>query len=266
MTLPNGYLLWESWKKAGGHLKDWPAELRTKTGKRRVIPKPWFALYKQRNAKPPARYGSRAAAGPFAGVGVMLGWNPDVWNQALELAHGGVLDCAAVAPGTSLDFTGDLADAGCKVVVWQPPEAAGENDPAELVRKYNAAGYIGQAESQTQWDQAISDVAKVEVPTAIVLNYWGYGRFPKGCVALVEVYANELGQGVDFGVFAYYMQQGAAAVVIVPGMYSAGIPDDQAAATYASLPADLPGVMGYAGESMITPESLAVLHQLAKRP
>lgn len=197
---------------------------------------------------PPAASSPFGEAGPFAGRGIMLGSNPDVWDQALTLAKAGQLEAVAVTPSTPQSARQKFTDHGATVTVWYPPELTA---PFRL-------GFVEQAEGQAEWARAVS-----RMPRGIVLNAWTYGRFPVACVALVEAYYNE-GWGVDFGVFQNYMAQGAAGVVPVCGGYSApGRSDAESAGLYQQLSTwsvgPFPGFWMYAGESLITSESLAVL-------
>lgn len=189
---------------------------------------------------PDAPFGTTADAGLYAGRGIMLGGNPDVWDQAIALARDGWVDVVAVIPGTP------WAQFPCRVVTWVPPEL----EPAP--------GHIHQAENSTEWR-----AATVRDPAAICLNSWEYGRFPVGTVALVEAYYNE-GWGLNFEEFRNYMTQGAKAVIPLCGGYSAaGRSDVEAARIYASLATWsgewFPGFWMFAGESYLTPESVAAL-------
>lgn len=183
-----------------------------------------------------APYGTAAQAGELRGRGIMLGSNPDVWDQAKALARQGLVDVVAVIPGTGATFP-------CRVITWLPPE----RDPVPV--------YLTQAENQVQWDE---HVAGGDNP-GVILNSWTYGKM-NGRVAMVEAYYNE-GWGVDFGVFHNYTLQGADAVVPLVGGYSAaGRGDAEAAAIYASLAKlPFPGFWAYAGESPLTPETVQVL-------
>lgn len=192
-------------------------------------------------AQPP--YG---VAGPYKGRGIMLGGNPDVWDQALTLSRRGHVEVVAVIPSTPQDWRDKLAEHS-RVVDWYPPEVGGAR-----------RGELEQAENQGEWDRALT-----HEPAGIACNWWGYGRFPKLCVALVECYYNE-GQAVDFGIFKNYTAQGAMGVVPLCGGYSApGRSNEEAAAIYHHLATwsggPFPGFWMYAGESLITPESVAVL-------
>lgn len=199
-------------------------------------------------------FGSQAAAGPFAGAGIMLGSNPDVWKQARELVDEGLIQVVAVIPGTTFDF------GKARVVTWQPPEQ--QPDPLHT--------NILQAENQAQWDANRAALEQITEPRAWVLNHWAYGEFPARTVALVEAYAND--GPVDFGgpvagspngeVFTRYRAAGAAAVIAVPGLYTSARPDEEAADVYRSLPHGLPGVMGYAGEDMISEEILPAIREV----
>lgn len=189
---------------------------------------------------PQPTYGTKATAGPFAGRGIMLGGNPDVWEQALGLVVGGFVEVVACTPPTPLSAIYAFRNVGAGVVIWCPPEI-------------DSAADITQAENQGQWDEAD------RLAPGVVVNYWAYGRFD-GRVALVETYYNE-GWGVDFGIFKNYMNQGASAVIPVCGGYAAsGRPNAVAAALYENLgKLPFPGFWMYAGESLLTDESVAVL-------
>lgn len=203
------------------------------------------------HTKPPAAnpFGSKTAAGRFAGAGIMLGSNPDVWHQAAQLAAARVIQVVAVLPGTPPQLF-----APARVVVWQPPE----QEPLEGTD-------ILQAENQAQWD-----TIRPHNPVGIVLNHWAYGKFPAGTVALVECYATD--GPVDFGgpvgdrpngeMFTRYIAAGASAVVAVPSGYPNVVPVEQAAAIYKTLPKDLPGVMVYAGEDPVDDTILAALREV----
>lgn len=186
-------------------------------------------------------------AGVFAGRGIMLGSNRDVWNQAHAIAKDGCLEVVAATPTTLLSVAALFGDTQVRVKAWWPPEAQGQH-----------VGQIEQAENQPEWDEAVK-----HLPSAIALNSWEYGKFPAATVALVEAYYNE-GIGVDFGVFPNYMAQGAQGVVPLCGGYSAqGRGDAESAAIYQHLATwsggPFPGFWMYAGESMLTAESEAVL-------
>lgn len=184
-----------------------------------------------------APYGTKANAGVFAGRGIMLGSNPDVWNQALGLAKSGYLDVAAFIPSTPRSVIDSFP---CERVIWCPPEI---HEAADVV----------QAESQPEWNAAD------HTAPGVVLNWWGYGRLDNK-VALVEAYYNE-GWGVDFGIFNNYVSQGAKAVIPVCGGYhAAGRSDAESARLYQSLGTlPFPGFWMFAGESLLTPNSVAVL-------
>lgn len=180
-------------------------------------------------------------AGQFAGRGIMLGSTRDVWDQAIGIHREGYCDVVAVIPGTPRSYFPE----SLRVVTWVPPEV----EPS--------AGDIHQAENQTEWMRA-----KSHDPEGIALNSWTYGRL-EGTVALVECYYNE-GWGVDFGVFANYMAQGARGVVPLGGGYSAsGRTDAEAGAIYMHLATwpggSFPGFWMYAGESYLTAESIEAL-------
>lgn len=186
-------------------------------------------------------------AGQFAGRGIMLGGNADSWDQALALARADSLEAVAVVPTTPASWRKLFTDEGVRVCDWFPPEPT---DPRSHV--------IEQAEGQDEWNRALT-----REPAAIVLNSWKYGQFPAGCVALVEAYYNE-GWGVNFEVFKNYMPQHADGVVPLCGGYSApGRSDDESAAIYQHLATwtggPFPGFWMYAGEDLLTPQSVAVL-------
>lgn len=191
----------------------------------------------------PSPYGTRLDAGVFAGRGIMLGSNPDVWGQALELARGGYVDVVARIPAMPAHNWSMFTAIGCGVVIWLPPEVTAPDV------------HIVQAESQSEWDKAV----RFSAAPACCLNFWGYGRMD-GRVALVEQYLNE-GWGVDFGIFKNYTAQGAKAVIPVCGGYHAnGRGDAEAARLYESLgKLPFPGFWVYCGESMMTPETVEVL-------
>lgn len=194
--------------------------------------------------QPGASFGTVAAAGVFAGRGIMLGSNRDVWDQAIRLHRDGFCDVVAIIPGTPRDyFPGSL-----RVVTWFPPE----------LKTLTRNGATEQAEGQGEWDFAIQ-----HFPRAIALNSWTYGRFPDGGVALVELYANE-GWGLNFEEFRNYGAQGAKATIPLCGGYSApGRTDEEAGRIYESLATwsggRFPGFWMYAGESYLTPQSVAAL-------
>lgn len=198
-------------------------------------------------APPPPTAHPFGDAGVYAGRGIMLGSNSDVWDQALGLAREKCLEVVAVIPSTPPEARKEFTDLGVRVVVWYPPELV------EL-----RVGQVEQVEGQSEWDRVIR-----RHPNGIVLNSWTYGQFPLSCVALVEAYYNE-GWGVDFEVFKNYMPQGPSGVVPVCGGYSApGRSDAEAAALYQHLSTwsggPFPGFWMYAGESLLTAESVAVL-------
>lgn len=185
-------------------------------------------------------------AGIFSGRGIMLGSNTDVWDQAYGLANNEYLEVVAVTPSMPQAEREKFAEK-VRVVVWYPPELHGPR-----------TGQIEQAESQTEWNAATS-----LHPSAICLNSWVYGAFPQNAIALVEAYYNE-GWGVNFEVYKNYIPQGAKAVIPVCGGYSAtGRTDVASAGWYDALAnwsgGSFPGFWMYAGESLITPESLTVL-------
>jgi len=186
-------------------------------------------------------YGSAVDAAPFAGRGIMLGSNPDVWEQARQIANDGCLEVVACIPSMPISERAKFGSR-IRVVVWNPPQFHG---PAEIV----------QAENQNEWNNNTGTGEH-----GICANSWTYGSFHTR-VALVEAYYNE-GQGLDFGIFRNYMAKGAKAVIPVCGGYSAqGRSDAESARLYASLAVsvDTPGFWMYAGESLLTPESEAVL-------
>ncbi len=193
---------------------------------------------------PPPPAATFGVADEFQGRGIMLGSNPDVWDQARQLAKDGHVEVVAVLPGTAATFP-------CGVVTWVPPEL--EPHP----------GMIHQAEGPGEWAEAIS-----HMPAGIALNSWEYGTFPTGCVALVEAYYNE-GWGLNFDEFYNYMAQGAQGVVpLCGGWSSTGRSDAEAARIYNSLATWGPGFPGFwmfAGESYLTDESVAVLKAWRKR-
>lgn len=182
-------------------------------------------------------FGSAHAAGVFAGRGIMLGSNPDVWAQARQLAQQGFCDVAAVIPGTVFDFS------PARVVVWHPPQ-------------FHGSAPCVQAESQAEWDKV-----KNLTWDAIAINSRSYGRLD-GKVALVEAYYND-GQAADFNYFQGYSDLGASAVLPLGGGYSSAVSDAEAGAIYMDLAewatGKMPGYWMYAGESMLTAESIAAL-------
>lgn len=187
---------------------------------------------------PVAPYGTKADAGVFAGRGIMLGSNEDVWGQALDLAKDGNVEVVAATPPTA-DRVREMFKEHARVVVWSPPELHVDAD-------------ITQAESQTEWDHMGNG-------SGICANSWTYGRFDNR-VALVECYWNE-GWGVDFGIYANYVSQGAQAVIPVCGAYHAnGRSDQESARLYEALgKLPFPGLWFYCGESLMTPECVEVL-------
>lgn len=187
---------------------------------------------------PVAPYGTKADAGVFAGRGIMLGSNPDVWGQAHDLADH--LEVVASIPAASYHVKSLFKDTSVRVVEWCPPEVKAVSD-------------IMQAESQAEWN------AGNHLAPGICANSWTYGRFDNR-VALVEAYFNE-GWGVDFGIFINYTAQGAKAVIPVCGGYhAAGRSDAESARLYEALgKLPFPGFWMYAGESMLTAESVEVL-------
>jgi hypothetical protein len=190
----------------------------------------------------PPSYGTIASATPFAGRGIMLGSNPDVWDQALGIARERCLEVVAHIPGLPLQFIKDFTDLGVATVQWLPPHLTGN-------------AHILQSENVGEWVK-IATFTKLGICT----NSWTYGKFTNK-VALVEVYYNE-GWGVDFNIFKNYMAQEARAVIPVCGGYSApGRSDQESARLYQSLSTsvDTPGFWMYAGESLITPQSVEVL-------
>lgn len=242
------YWKWVSWRLGEGAFKGKPADPATRPKDwEATVPasywtrlKAFLAARKKPPSPPPPPYGTKESAGPFAGRGIMLGSNPDVWAQALELVKDGHCEVVAVTPSTPKETIKEFTGAGAEVVVWCPPEV---HDAADVV----------QAESQTEWNAAD------HTAPGIVVNSWVYGKF-YGRVALVEAYYNE-GWGVDFGVYKNYSSQGAKAVIPVCGGYSAsGRSDTESAVLYAHL-AELPfpGFWMYAGESYLTDQSVAVL-------
>ncbi len=233
------YTRWATWRKQGAR-KPRPAGIRYY-----IPPSWWLELRRTKPVPPPPppttlTYGSKLSAAPFAGRGIMLGSNPDVWGQALELAKTGHLEVAACIPSMPIIDKRRLADAGAVIVTWCPPEV-------------HASAEIVQAESQTEWNTMDHTVP------GYCANFWGYGRFD-GKVALVEAYYNE-GWGVDFGIYKNYTAQGAKAVIPVCGGYSATARSDaESARLYEALgKLPFPGFWMYAGESMLTAESVEVL-------
>lgn len=209
----------------------------------------------------PSPYGTTANAGPFAGTGIMVGTNPEVLAElaspGYREAHG--LTWVAIPPGVSADQVQALKDAGYTIIAWQPPETAATTDPNQLVADYGAAGYIGQAESQDQWNQAVANVEKAGVPTAIITNLWtpaGYGEFPPGTVAMPETYVNA-GDQANYVGLDYFMGQGASAVVPLAGIWT---DSNNAPATYSALAnRGLPGVAGFTGDDHPAPDSLSAV-------
>jgi len=179
-------------------------------------------------------FGTATEAGQFAGRGVMVGGNADVWNQVKKLD----VDVVAVIPGTGFDFS------PARTIVWHPPQ-------------FHGGAPIVQAESQAEWN-TVKDLAW----DAISINAREYGRLD-GKVAIVEAYYNE-GQGADFNYFKGYVDLGARAVIPMIGGYSApGRSDAEAGAIYRDLAewasGRMPGFWAFAGESLLTDESIEAL-------
>lgn len=191
--------------------------------------------WEYRHDVPAAPFGTKAAAGVFSGRGVMVGSNPDVWDQVRGLP----VDVVAVIPGTGADNF-PLQ----RVVIWAPPQL----EPC--------AANLHQAENTAEW-------AVVKDHPNLILNSWEYGPLP-GKIILVECYWNE-GWGVDFGIFRKYMDAGAKAVIPLLGGYvTAAYPDANATVQaqlceWSKTYGPFPGIWWYAGESYLTPESVGVL-------
>lgn len=238
MTTPAWYAKWRAWRYAGK-----PKGKRPKDAPRFIPLWAWMRLaeesQKPKPIKPPVSpYGTKQDAGLFSGRGIMLGSNPDVWGQALELAKAHQLEVVAATPVTYLRVL-NLFNGHATVVIWCPPEV-------------KEGAHITQAESQNEWNHMGNSLG-------VCANSWTYGRFDNK-VALVECYYNEA-WGVDFGIFKNYTSQGAKAVIPVCGGYHAnGRSDAESARLYQSLGTlPFPGFWMYAGESLLTQESVEVL-------
>lgn len=196
-------------------------------------------------------FGTAALAGPYAGLGVALGSNSDVLAQLRELPH---LQWVAVTPAHPFDV------AGVRRVLWRPPEL-GDVDAVATVERLQAVGWVEQAESPTEYANAIarSHTRRLLARRGLVTNYWGYGpsgRWRRGWVAMPELYANvqeNLGAGAYIA--GKYREAGARCVVPWLGGWS---DDHNAAEAYAAMRGLFPGVCIYAGEDPIHPAVLEV--------